>query len=209
MISLSIIDDEPKTIDFFRRTTLNSSNAVCVKTSSTITEYLSSTIEIKSKHFIFLDIHLKNKSSIQDIPQLLKHNPSSEVIIYSIDEQFDQLLNAFKLGASGYIVKSYNECSLKSFFNILDQDGAAISPLMARKLIAKIRGEESKEKSSIKISTTEKQILSLLSQGWTYEYIADEMDITVNGIRYHIKKIYRKLGVNSRAEATNIFRNLF
>ena len=111
--------------------------------------------------------------------------------MYSVDENYHQLMMAFKLGASGYIVKKFDSHYLKEFFHILAKGGAAISPEMAKKLINSIKEESQINTISKKLSEIELQILTFLAEGWTYQYIADKMNLPIDNIRYYIKKIYR------------------
>lgn len=209
MINVSIIDDESSVIHFFRQTTLELSDVVCVNTAKSIEDFLDNYIKTRSKHFLFLDIHLEHTISISHIPRILEKIPEIEIIMYSNDEQFNYLMTSFKLGAIGYVVKQFDKENLKDFFNILSKGGAAISPSMAKKLINSINNDRTEGNLKTQLSTKELEVLTHLSEGWTYQFIADEMEISVDGIRYYIKKIYKKLKVNSRAEAVKVFQNLF
>ena len=64
MLSVSLIDDDSKMIDFFRKTTLEMSDVVCIRVAKSIEEYLAKPLKSKNKHFLFLDIHLENNISI-------------------------------------------------------------------------------------------------------------------------------------------------
>lgn len=78
---------------------------------------------------------------------------------------------------------------------------------MAKKLITAINVEMEKQVMDSDLSRRELEILTYLSEGWTYQFIADNINISVNGVRYHIKKIYKKLKVNSRLDAIKSFQN--
>lgn len=209
MLSVSILDDDPKIIDFFRETTFDTPDVVCVKTAQTIEDYFMQPLKDEgADHFLFLDVHLGDISGIASIPEILESYPKIEIIIYSVDEEYHHLITAFKLGAVGYIIKQFNRELLVSYFEILSKGGAAISPQMAKKLIYSVNESRIDKQLAKRFSTKELQLLSLLSEGWTYQYIADNMDMSVDGVRYYIKKIYKKMKVNSRAEAVKVFQNL-
>lgn len=208
MISVSLVDDDPKVIDFFRQTTLETTGVVCVRAVTNLKEYLKYPIHTKSRHFLFLDIYLQDRTSLNHIPKILHQMPNVEVIIYTVDEEYQQLINAFKLGASGYIVKQFRKAYLKEFFSILDQGGAVISPKMARKLISSINHSLPSTLQDAPLTEREIQILNYLAEGWTYQYIADQLEVTIDGVRYYIKRIYKRLNVKTRAEAVRKFRGL-
>lgn len=134
MLNVSIIDDEKLVIDFFRKTTLETTDVVCTKTANSIEEYLDSPPLFKHQHFLFLDLHLKDEVSIAKIPLLTEQFPQLEIIIYSNDEEYNYLLSAFKLGAVGYIVKEFNEDNLKSFFFYSCQRRCCNQPLYGKKI---------------------------------------------------------------------------
>lgn len=206
MITVSIIDDDPRMISFFRKATFEASEVTCIKTAVSVEEYLVRPIRDDKQHYLFLDLHLEENLSLTQLPNLRARFPEIEIIMYSVDEQYRHLISAFRLGAVGYIIKNFEQQSLINFFNILKAGGAAISPQMAKKLISGI--VENNSINTQKLNAKEYNILSSLAAGWSYQYIADSSDMTVNGVRYYIKKIYKKLRVNSRAEAVNVFRDL-
>lgn len=207
MINVSIIDDNPEIIHFFKETANEIPKINFSLSATSISEYLKKNPSKEPNHFLFLDIHLKEEVSLIHIPDILEKYPNLEIIIYSVDEEYQYLINAFRLGATGYIIKKYEREELLNYFVILSKGGAAISPQMAKKLISGIQNK-GVDNLNVQLPNRELQLLSLLAEGWTYQYIADQMNLSVDGIRYHIKKIYRKLKVNSRGEAVRIFNNL-
>ena len=198
MIRIGILDDDEIFIDFFLEIVSEYENIECVTkntNSSSLFKLLKfdSNIEID---YLFLDIHLKNESGIDLISNFKKLLPNTEIIMLTIDGSNKSLFKALIQGANGYLIKEKNAVDFNNIFKIIMDGGAIISPEIAKILLSYFS-----PKSIISdLTVQENQILYLLVAGLSYKDIADKMGLTIDGIRYHIKKMYKTLKINSRYE---------
>lgn len=175
----------------------------CVSGANSIESFLTQfPRRQKSLDLILLDIGLPGLSGIEGIPLLKKRFPSVEIVMLTQYEDPGLLLSALHAGAYGYLLKDFPLKNLPSLLKIWEQGGALLSPVMARALIAHYN---QKDKVAYTLNEKELQLLDLFSKGYTYEETATTFGLSVDGVRYYVKKIYEKLHVTNKAEAVTIF----
>lgn len=207
-MNVAIIDDDDNVLNSFRKATLQADNVVCLSATNSIEEFLRLKVFENHKIYLFLDIYLSKSLSIHFIPQIIKDFPKIEIIMYSISEEYNHLIDAIHLGAKGYILKDFNPERLIQNFNIIRNGGAIISPVMATKLIQYLAKNEKTNKMETKLSKKDLELLNLLAEGWSYNKISEKIGITLDGVRGRIKSLYSKLNVSSKVQAINKFRNI-
>jgi DNA-binding NarL/FixJ family response regulator len=152
---------------------------------------------------VFVDLNLGNESGLDAIPRIKKRFPQSEVIIFSVNEDADTLIKSFCLGATGYILKDTPLSEFEGFINTIAEGGSAISPRMARKLVQYFA--PSPRVMENLFNEREHQILKLLAEGWAYKEVADKVGLSIDGVRFYIKRIYKALNVNSKSELIKVY----
>lgn len=152
---------------------------------------------------VFLDINLEGESGLDLIPKVKKKFPDSEVIIFTVNEDSDSLIKSFCLGATGYILKDTPMGEVGGFIQTIAEGGSAISPRMARKLVQYFA--PSQKTVDTVFNERELQVLKLLAEGWAYKEVADKVGLSVDGVRFYIKRIYKALNVNSKSELIKVY----
>lgn len=165
----------------------------------TAEEALASPI-IKRADLLLLDIELPGRSGIDIIPDLLKLNPRLLIVIISVHHDDEYLLEALKRGAIGYLNKSVSPQELLESIRSALSGGSPLSPNIASKLVRFFQVVKS---GMDPLSEREIEILRLLAEGSSYKSIAEQMFLSVDGVRYHIRNIYYKLQVNSKTQAVS------
>jgi len=133
----------------------------------------------------------------------------AEAIVISAMEDEQHALHAFELGATGYLVKNSWFGNFPQAVLQVVNGGASITPNLARRLLNKFEQpqtntqalQESKNKE--KLSEREKQVLKLVASGYTSTEIGSRLIISAQTVNTHIKNIYRKLNVRTRAQAVS------
>lgn len=151
-----------------------------------------------------VDIHLPGKSGIELISELKKIKPGIQCIVLTVFEDTDNIFNALKAGATGYILKGTSPAKILDSITEVHQGGSPMSSQIARKVICTFfpaSGEPNKEQDSL--SKREQEILLLLSKGYRYKEIGEKLFISTETVRTHIRNIYHKLQVDSGIEAIN------
>jgi len=149
---------------------------------------------------VLLDINLPGLSGIEAIPLFKQKCPEQKIIMLTILEDDFHILEAIKNGADGYILKKSSRNKILDAIQQVYEGGGALTPMVARQVMAFLKPEAAKSGSPSNLTPREKEILLLITQGMTNELIADKLFISVQTVRNHIKNIYDKLQVHSRAQ---------
>lgn len=145
---------------------------------------------------VLMDIELPGMNGIQGTKIIKDKNPHIDIIMVSVYEDSDLVFEALKAGASGYITKSSNYMELLSALEEIIKGGAPMSSRIARMVIDNFHVNPNSP-----LTKRETEILQLISEGKTYTQISEELFISKETSKTHIKNIYSKLQVNSKSEA--------
>ncbi len=146
--------------------------------------------------YVLMDIQLPGMSGIQCSKVIKDKSPSTEIIMVTVYEDNDQVFEALKSGATGYITKSSNHLELLSALDEISRGGAPMSSKIARMVIDNFHINPNSP-----LTKRETEILSLISEGKTYTQISEQLFISKETSKTHIKNIYAKLQVNSKSQA--------
>lgn len=151
---------------------------------------------------IILDIQMQGTNGIDAIPILKKLLPQVYIIILSVHDTEKIILEAIANGAAGYFTK--NTSSLKIIEAIKDvmQGGGPMSPNVAKTVITSLQKNHDSP-----LTKRETQILNLITKGKERSQIAADLFIETETVKTHIKNIYLKLNVNSKADAIKVARS--
>lgn len=157
------------------------------------------TIGDDSPDVILLDIELPGTNGIAAIPKLKKMLPHTHILILTVYESEKQIFEALANGASGYLTKNTPASKIIESVKEVREGGGPMSVNIARMVIKSFqRNQESP------LSKRETQILEQIADGKSRSQIAKELFIDLETVRSHIKNIYLKLDVNSRADAIRL-----
>jgi DNA-binding NarL/FixJ family response regulator len=145
---------------------------------------------------ILMDLELPGMNGIEAIGIIKKLSPKIDLIVNTIYENSDLVFQALCAGASGYITKNTNHSELLDAIDEVTKGGAPMSSKIAKMVVASFQ-----KNPNSPLSSRETQVLELLSKGKSYSMIAQELFITKETAKSHIKNIYSKLQVNSKSEA--------
>jgi DNA-binding NarL/FixJ family response regulator len=151
---------------------------------------------------VLLDIGLPGMSGLQGIRPIRQHYPKADIIILSAYEDSDKVFKALCAGAVSYLTKRSDLATIKEAVRIVHRGGSYMSPGIARKVIDHFAPKEKNKDQAL--TPRQEQIVQGLVDGLSYKMIADKYLISVETVRDHIKKIYKKLQVNSKAEVIRI-----
>lgn len=158
---------------------------------------------------VLMDIRLPGMSGVECVAQLRKTVPGAKAVMLTAYEDTDDVFRSLTVGAFGYLLKSTEPARLLESIREAYRGGAPISGSVARKLVdffhtAARQDERGPARQDAALSPREVEILRLLAAGHAYKQIATELDISLNTICTHIKRIYEKLHVHSRTEAVRL-----
>ena len=151
---------------------------------------------------VIMDIRLPDGSGIECTARLKRLLPQTQIMIYTVHEDNDQIFEALKAGASGYLLKSATPTEIIASLHDIRQGGAPMSSEIARKVVQSFhtpRAAGSPELATL--TPREEEILALLAQGYVAKEIARKLFVSYATVRTHLHHIYEKLHVGTKTEA--------
>jgi DNA-binding NarL/FixJ family response regulator len=154
---------------------------------------------------ILMDIEMPVLNGIETTEIVKKKYPHIKIIMLTVFDNDENIFNAIKAGADGYLLKEINAKDLHDGIVETLNGGAAMNPSIARKTLKLLRNpleiENREEQKGLKLTEREIDVLEHLSKGLSYHAIADNLIVSHGTIRKHIENIYRKLQVHNKLEA--------
>ena len=143
-----------------------------------------------------MDIELPGMNGIEAIPKIKVLSPNTQVVVVTVYENDDLVFKALCEGASGYLTKNMPPQKLIDSLKELENGGAPMSTNIARMVVSSFHRNRQSP-----LTARELEVLELLSSGKSYSTIADQLFVDKETVKSHIKNIYLKLEVHSKAEA--------
>lgn len=159
-------------------------------------------LPILQPNVVITDINLPQKTGVDCVYEIKHDFPDIQFIMFTIYEDNDQVFEALKAGASGYILKNTSPEKIIDAIVELYEGGSPMSPKIARKVLSSFNTNISNPVNEL-ISKREQEVLELLSKGFLYKEIADKLNITLSTVKRHLNHIYSKLQVQNKTEAVN------
>jgi DNA-binding NarL/FixJ family response regulator len=172
----------------------------CVASYRTMEEALESMGRV-APDVMLVDIGLPGMSGIEGIRILREQFADTPILALTVYDDDDRVFEALCAGASGYLLKNTPPARLLESLAEAVQGGAPMSPEVAQRVVRLFREFRPPDRASYHLTPQETELLKLLVDGHHYKTAADEMDISVNTISFHLKNIYVKLRVHSKSEA--------
>ena len=166
-------------------------------------ETIETDLEKFKPDVVLMDIDMPVVNGVAAVKRLRKIQPQLPVIMLMVFEDNENIFNAICAGATGYILKSYATEEIPFAIRNVLNGGAPMTGSVARKVLQMVPKATNTEEEKTDLSSREIQILQLLVQGFSYKMIAAEISISLDTVRFHIKKIYDKLHVHSATEAVS------
>ena len=150
---------------------------------------------------LLMDIKLPGMDGIQGVKAVKEILPDLNILMLTVHEENDLIFDALCAGACGYLVKKTHPDKLLEAIQEAHEGGAPMSSHIARKVTQFFQGRNTLADNSELLTSRELEILKELIKGKTYYAIAMTLNISKDTVRFHIKRIYKKLHVHSQAEA--------
>lgn len=168
-----------------------------------VLDYLSN----HSPDLILMDINMPGMNGIEATKKVKENYPDVKVMMLTVFDEDDKIFASILAGASGYLLKDEKPAKLIEAIEECIDGGAPMSPIIATKALALLRGqqaEKTKNAEDYGLTKRELEILQKTSSGLTNNQIAEELFISPKTVRKHIENIYQKLQVHNRVEAVNV-----
>jgi DNA-binding NarL/FixJ family response regulator len=200
MIAVSVVDDEKKLCESIATFLNDSPGFRCVS--------MYGSAEVALKHLpadhpdvVLMDINMAGMDGIECVKHLKVLMPEVQVVMLTVYEDPEKIFQALAAGATGYLLKRFTPDELLQAIRDVLAGGSPMSHAIARKVVASFQSAKPVGDKQSQLSPREERVLDCLAQGLAYKQIGEELDISINTIRTHLRHIYEKLHVQSRTEA--------
>lgn len=151
---------------------------------------------------VLLDIHMPDGDGLQAAAQIRAGVPTAAVIMLTASELDDHLYEAVRLGVAGYLLKSLDAVELFEFLSGVAHGEAAMTRTMAARLLKTV-AQHAIRPGAVEQALTEREtdVLRLVAQGYSNPQIAQQLNITINTVKVHLRNILDKLQVDNRTQA--------
>ncbi|MFN3850489.1 MAG: response regulator [Spirosomataceae bacterium] len=157
-------------------------------------------VENDNPDVIIMDIDMPDYDGLEGVRLVKSHRADVKVIMHTVFDDDDRLFTCLSNGADGYILKKDAPTKLFQAIGDVMEGGAPMSPGIAKRVLQSFRKTEPL-KPDYNITEREKEILELLTKGFSYKMIAYDREISIETVRRHLKNIYQKLHVQCGTEA--------
>lgn len=198
-IRVLIVDDDAEIRNGLRWVIDHSAGFACVGSYGTFDEAVT-TIEDNAPHVVLMDIGMPDKSGIECVEILKETYPDIRCLMLTVHSDDEKIFQSLRVGAVGYLLKKTPPEALLAAVRDAYTGGAPMSTEVARKVLNYFQQQKG-DKLSASLSKRELAVLQALIDGYTYKAIAEKLFVSTNTVSFHLRNIYAKLHVRSRAEA--------
>ncbi|EKT55343.1 two-component system response regulator NarL [Providencia burhodogranariea] len=158
--------------------------------------------EEQDPDLILLDLNMPGMNGFETLDELRKRELSGRIILFTVSNYGDDLVNALKRGADGYLLKDMEPEELIVALKEAASGKMVVSPALTSVLAESLRDNRPQTDSSLlSLTPRESDILELISQGLSNKMIARKLDIAESTVKVHVKHLLKKLNLKSRVEA--------
>jgi DNA-binding NarL/FixJ family response regulator len=150
---------------------------------------------------VLMDIFLPRMSGIECTARLKELLPQVQIVILTAVDDDEIVFLALEAGADGYLLKRTKPSDLRAALLDVRSGGAPMSSEVARRVVESFRQRARNRNETVHLTVREEEILVLLAKGYANKEIAEHISMSVDTVRTHLKHIYEKMHVRSRAEA--------
>ena len=150
---------------------------------------------------VLMDINLPGMNGVECVRRLKQVLPETLVVMLTAYEDTDNIFGSLEAGASGYLLKRSKSSEILEAIKEVQDGGSPMTAHIARKVVHSFQSKAASRDPRANLADREREVLDLLSQGFMYKEIADQLGISFETVRTYIRRIYEKLHVRSRTEA--------
>lgn len=205
MRSVLLVEDDDRLRNSFAQAISASGDFSLVAAVSGV-KAAKAAFDVHQPDVALIDLGLPDGSGVEVIRHIASQRPACLTMVVSVFGDEKNVVESIAAGAAGYVLKDTADDRFLAAIRDLVSGGAPISPGIARHLLRRIRREAESvpaqaEPTDGGLSEREREILNLTAKGYTFPEIARLLDISVETIKTHVKRVYQKLAVHSKGEA--------
>jgi DNA-binding NarL/FixJ family response regulator len=206
-IRVAIVEDQVRYRDLLRLILTGSDNIELLFEKDHCRNIMDDVVK-QLPDVLIMDIDLPGKSGIEAVRELKEVFPDLKILMLTVFEDDEKIFGAIKAGANGYLLKKDPPQKILDAIQELYEGKSSMNGLIAKKVLEYFQQKPAVTvEEEYHITKREKEILSFLMEGLSYKEIAVKCFISPETMNSHIKNIYQKLNVHSRAQLAARFRN--
>ena len=157
-----------------------------------------------------LDLGLPDLSGVHVVRAVRLHRPEAVPLVFTVQEDAPSLFDALRAGARGYLLKSTRVDRLVELIDEARRGGVPMSPAVARFLVESLSSaaDDDDQRRVVALTPRERDVLRLLARGLAYADVALALDISLGTVQVHVRNLYGKLEIASKAEAAALATRL-
>ena len=202
MINVAIVEDNSTIREGLAALINGTDGYKCVGSFNDVESFLPK-INILNINVVLMDIGLPGMNGIEGAKNAIVKDPDLSVLMLTVYEESEFVFDALCAGACGYLVKKTPPARLLEAIKDANDGGSPMSSRIARQVITAFKEGKGilSDQKDFDLSDREVSVLNLLAEGYNYQEIAENLFISVDTVRHHIRNIYKKLHVHSQSEA--------
>lgn len=211
-IRVMLVDDDDRIQQALRQAIETHPELNLVGQTYTLKDALAVVGELQPE-VVLVDLGLPDGSGLELIAHIHQHMPGCESMVLTVFGDESHVISSIEAGATGYLTKDTRTADILDRLKQLRAGGSPISPVIARRLLNRFRGvatpdqlptsKTAMNQEFTPLSEREQQVLEMVAKGFMQAEIADILGVSINTISTYIKRIYKKLAVNSRTSAVH------
>jgi DNA-binding NarL/FixJ family response regulator len=195
--TIAVVEDDVLLSNLIQEKINESENYECYNVYHSAEEYLELASETD---IVLLDILMLEMNGLQAIKPILHKFPNTAIVMNTIKDDSETIFTALQLGATGYIDKQSFDLNFDEVFESLQNGGAYMTPKIAKKVIDFFQNPKKNVNLFQTLTNRELDIANGILDGLSYQAIGDRHNIALDTVRMNVKRIYKKLQINSKAE---------
>jgi DNA-binding NarL/FixJ family response regulator len=200
MITVAIVEDKQDIRDAMRLLINGTDGFSCTHVCSNGKDALEDLPRHKPD-VVLVDINMPGMTGIECVRTLKTRMPGTQFMMETVYEDDDNIFNALRAGATGYILKKTSAAKMLESIKELYSGGSPMSAEVARRVVSSLY--VGKNNADDTLTDREREVLRLLAKGFIYKEIAAEIKVEYETVKKHIQNIYAKLHVQNKVEAIN------
>jgi DNA-binding NarL/FixJ family response regulator len=205
-ITVGIVEDNEQIREGLAILINGSADYSCVATCPSAEDCLKQLPAVRP-NVVLMDINLPGMSGIDAVRRLKELSPETQVMMLTVYEDDDQIFKSLLAGATGYVLKRTPPSELLDAIRTIHHGGSPMSDQIARRVVEAFRSMGKSSKDTENLTDREMEILSSVAKGNRDKEVAEQLFLSVETVRTHLRNIYKKLHVRSRTEAVLKYLN--
>lgn len=195
------------------RTMLEAADISVLGTASSAQEAIELARRLQPE-VVLMDVQMPGQNGIEATRAIKALFPEMKIVMMTVSDRDEHLFDAIVAGVSGYLLKNMPPEKFLETLTGIERGVSPLSPGLAARIMAEFARRDREAAPRIagiesSLSERQKEILSLVAQGWTYKSIAQELNLTEAGVKYHMGEITRRLHLENRSQAIAYANQLF